>query len=34
VFEVVLDGTPIFSKKEMGRFPDHAEVLDRIPVTT
>jgi selT/selW/selH-like putative selenoprotein len=34
VFEVVLDGTPIFSKKASGRFPDEGEVLEKIPVTT
>lgn len=34
VFEVVLDGQTIFSKKQAGRFPDHAEVLERIPATT
>ena len=33
VFEVVLDGQPIFSKKQMGRFPDTVEVLDKIPAT-
>jgi selT/selW/selH-like putative selenoprotein len=30
-FEVVLDGTLIYSKKQMGRFPEPAEVLDKIP---
>ncbi len=30
-FEVSLDGRPIFSKREAGRFPDTAEVLARIP---
>lgn len=33
VFEVVLDGRSIFSKKQSGRFPDNAEVLDQIPAT-
>ena len=32
VFEVTLDGALIFSKKAAGRFPDHAEVIDKIPV--
>ena len=26
VFEVALDGRPVFSKKELGRFPDNGEV--------
>lgn len=29
-FEVEVDGNLIFSKKAMGRFPEHAEVLDKI----
>jgi selT/selW/selH-like putative selenoprotein len=33
VFEVVYEGTPIFSKKAEGRFPETREILDRIPVT-
>jgi selT/selW/selH-like putative selenoprotein len=31
VFEVVMDGHTLFSKKERGRFPDPQEVLDQIP---
>jgi len=31
VFEVVMDGQTIFSKHRQGRFPEEAEVLDRIP---
>jgi selenoprotein W-related protein len=31
VFEVLLDGKPIFSKKAEGRFPQAKEVLDKIP---
>jgi selenoprotein W-related protein len=31
VFEVVLDGKLIFSKKQQGRFPDPKEILDQIP---
>jgi selenoprotein W-related protein len=31
VFEVTLDGALIFSKKELGRFPVLAEVLEKIP---
>lgn len=34
VFEVVCDGQLIFSKKQMGRFPELSEVLDKIPATT
>jgi len=30
-FEVVLDGRLLFSKKQAGRFPDNAEILDQIP---
>jgi selT/selW/selH-like putative selenoprotein len=31
VFEVVLDGTLLFSKKQVGRFPDTGEILEKIP---
>jgi selT/selW/selH-like putative selenoprotein len=31
VFDVVIDGQLVFSKKQMGRFPDTAEILERIP---
>ncbi len=31
VFDVVLDGKLIFSKKQLGRFPEPREVLERIP---
>jgi selT/selW/selH-like putative selenoprotein len=31
VFEVVLDGQLIFSKKELGRFPETGEILEKIP---
>ena len=30
-FEVVLDGKLIFSKKQMGRFPDNREILEQVP---
>jgi predicted Rdx family selenoprotein len=30
-FDDLLDGKLIFSKKKVGRFPDVAEVLDKIP---
>ncbi len=30
-FEVVLDGTLIFSKKQLGRFPEVREILEKIP---
>ena len=30
-FEVALDGSLIFSKKELGRFPDPKEILEKIP---
>jgi selT/selW/selH-like putative selenoprotein len=32
VFDVVLDGQLIFSKKQVGRFPDPGELLERIPL--
>jgi selT/selW/selH-like putative selenoprotein len=31
VFEVVLDGKLIFSKKALGRFPENAEILEMVP---
>jgi selT/selW/selH-like putative selenoprotein len=34
VFEVVVDGQNIFSKKKEGRFPDTQEILDKIPVAS
>ena len=30
-FEVVLDGQLIFSKKELGRFPETGEILAKFP---
>ena len=30
VFEVTLDSVLIFSKKKLGRFPEHEEVLAEI----
>jgi len=30
-FEVMLDGKLIFSKKALGRFPEHSEILEMIP---
>ena len=30
VFEVVADGTLLFSKKSEGRFPEHSEVIDKM----
>ncbi len=30
VFDVCVDGTRIWCKKDVGRFPEHHEVLDRI----
>ena len=34
VFDVHVDGTQIWDKSEVGRFPEHDEVLDRIASTT
>ena len=33
VFEVTVDGKTIFSKKELGRFPEDGEVLGLIRPT-
>lgn len=30
VFEVTVDGRKIFSKKELGRFPENGEILSVI----
>jgi len=30
VFEIVRDGKLIFSKKAMGRFPEHSEIFEII----
>jgi selT/selW/selH-like putative selenoprotein len=30
VFEVVADGTLIFSKKKEHRFPEHQEILEKL----
>lgn len=30
VFEVTVDGKKVFSKKELGRFPEEGEVLGLI----
>jgi selenoprotein W-related protein len=30
VFEVTKDGQLIFSKKKLGRHPDHKEILDQL----
>jgi selenoprotein W-related protein len=30
VFEVKKDDQLIFSKKKIGRFPDHQEIIDRL----
>jgi selenoprotein W-related protein len=30
VFEVTVDGKKVFSKKELGRFPEDGEVVQRI----
>lgn len=31
-FDVEVDGRLIYSKAQTGRFPDHGEVLDQLPV--
>ena len=30
-FEVTLDGKLIFSKKQLGRFPETSEILESMP---
>ena len=30
VFEVVVDGVKVFSKKQLGRFPEDGEILASI----
>ena len=30
-FEVVVDGKLVFSKKQLGRFPEVQEILEQIP---
>ncbi len=30
VFDVHVEGTQIWSKQDVGRFPEHDEVLDKI----
>lgn len=30
VFEVTVDGRLVFSKKAVGRFPEHREILDQL----
>ncbi|GAB4159792.1 MAG: hypothetical protein Tsb009_37090 [Planctomycetaceae bacterium] len=32
VFDVAVDGETIFSKHEADRFPNHDEILEKIPV--
>ena len=34
VFDVHVDGTQVWDKGEVGRFPEHDEILDRIASTT
>lgn len=33
VFDVHLDGNPVWSKHDIGRFPENNEVLDKIGKT-
>lgn len=30
VFDVLVDGTQLWDKHEIGRFPEHDEMLDKI----
>ena len=29
-FEISLDGAPVYSKLETGKFPDHGEIIKQI----
>jgi predicted Rdx family selenoprotein len=31
IFDVVVDGRRIFSKQDVGRFPEHDEILAELP---
>ena len=31
VFDVVVDGMLVFSRKQAGRFPESSEILEKIP---
>ena len=30
IFDVIVDGVLVFSKKEVGRFPEHDEITEAI----
>jgi len=34
VFDVHVDGTQVWNKHAVGRFPEHGEVLDKIKTLT
>lgn len=34
VFEIVVDGLPVFSKRSLGRFPEEGEVARMIAAQT
>jgi len=34
VFDVYVDGVQVWSKHDVGRFPEHNEVLDKIRTTS
>jgi selenoprotein W-related protein len=29
-FEITVDGTKIFSKLDLGRFPEHSEIIEKM----
>jgi predicted Rdx family selenoprotein len=33
IFDVIADGEMLFSKHEAGRFPEHDEILERLPAS-
>lgn len=33
IFDVVVDGKKIFSKHDVGRFPEHKEILSQLPTS-
>jgi len=34
IFDVIVDGTKVWCKHDVGRFPEHNEALDKIAAAT
>jgi len=34
IFDVIVEGTKVWCKHDVGRFPEHNEVLDKIAAVT